>query len=170
MQLIEGFDAWPPDLRESAIKKLLASESKITSDDDRANIQRALRALISHHRQFEESDWSLPESELDQLEAAYTALAPFDKFKKIEWLFENEQAPLLNPSSAYDWERNIEASNEARRVAISSLMIGGVEDFFMFAQLVKEAGLIGRAVAQVADDATIEKTLARGILTGDDKS
>ncbi|EIG58037.1 helix-turn-helix transcriptional regulator [Bradyrhizobium sp. WSM1253] len=170
VQLIEGFDAWPPDLREAAVKRLLASESKITDDNDRANIQRALRALISHHRQFEESDWSLPENELDQLEAAYTALAPFDKLKKIEWLFENEQAPLLNPSSAYDWERNIEASNEARRGAISSLMIGGVEDLFSFAQLVKEAGLIGRAVAQVADSATVDKALARGIDAGDDKS
>ncbi|NPU13518.1 helix-turn-helix transcriptional regulator [Bradyrhizobium sp. 83002] len=171
VQLIEGFDAWAPDLRESAIKKLLATDSKIINDEDRANIQRALRALINHHRQFEESDWSLPETELDELEAVYTALAPFDKFKKIEWLFENEQAPLLNPLSAYAWERNIEASNEARRTAISSLMIdGSVEDIFTLARLVKEAGLIGRAVAQVADDAAIEEILASGILAGDDKS
>jgi hypothetical protein len=170
VQLIEGFDAWPPDLRGSAIKKLLASESKIADDDDRAKIQRALRALIHHHRQFEESDWSLPESELDELEVVYTALAPVDRYKKVEWLFENEQAPLLNPLSAYDWERNTEASNEERRAVISNMMTAGVEEIFTFARLVKETGLIGRALAQVADDATTEEVLARGILAGDDQS
>ena len=127
MQLIEGFDAWTPDLRDAAVKKLLASEGKIADDEDRANIQRALRTSINHHRQFEESDWSLPDSELDELEVVYSALAPLDKFKKIEWLFENEQAPLLNPLSAYDWQRNIEASNEARREAISTLLGDGVD-------------------------------------------
>jgi transcriptional regulator with XRE-family HTH domain len=169
VQLIERFGELAPDLRTAAVKQLLASEGKIADDDSRMQIQGALRALINHHRQFEESDWSLSEAELAELEAVYVALVPADKLKKVEWLFENEMAPLLNPIG-HDWQRNTEASNEARRAAIRDLSAEGIEAIFALADRVKLPGLIGRAVAQVADEAVVEEVLARGIQAGDDPS
>jgi transcriptional regulator with XRE-family HTH domain len=167
IQLIERFSELAPDLRTAAIKQLLMSNGRISDDDSRTQIQRALQALINHHRQFEDSDWSLPSAELAELEVAYAALAPSDKLKKIEWLFENEQALLLNPLG-HDWQQNIEASNEARRTAIRNLMAGSVEDLFALARIVREPALVGRAVAQVADGTTVDAVLAQGIQAGDD--
>jgi transcriptional regulator with XRE-family HTH domain len=169
VQLIELFAQLASDLRASTVEQLVASEGKISDDDSRMQIQQALRRVINHHRQFENSDWSLPEDDLAQLETAYVKLAPLDKFKKISWLFENELAPLPNPLG-HDWQLNIKASNEVRRTAVESLIPSGVEEIFGLARLVKEPALIGRAVAEIGDDTMVGEILARAIQADDDQS
>lgn len=169
LQLIDRFQEFALDLRAAVIGQLNRAEPRISDDQGRTQIQGAIRNLINQHRQFEESDWVLPAAELAELEATYNALAPSDRLKRVEWLFETEQAALLNPIGD-DWERNTEASNEARRTAVRDLITRGLDDVLALVQLVKEPALVGRAVAQVVDDGTSDEIVARAIQVGGDQS
>jgi transcriptional regulator with XRE-family HTH domain len=169
-QLINRFGELAPDLRRSAVKLLAASVTRFADDDSRSAMQQALRNLLHHHRQFGESDWALPPSELAEIERVYLAFVPVDPVKRIAWLFEQEQAPLPNPMG-HDWQLNEKVSNEARQNAIKELFnTGGIAPILALAQSAKFSGLVGKALAETATEDITDAALVRAIQADDDQS
>jgi hypothetical protein len=115
----------------------------------------------------------------ERLDALFVAADVFFLSRRVQFatLAARERIPaayqtneLVPNPIGHDWPRNIEASNEARRAAIRDLIADGIVGIFALASLVKEPGLIGRAIAQVGDDTVVDEVLARGIRAGDDWS
>jgi hypothetical protein len=148
-ELFERFADFAPDLRKKIVEQLVATAPKIKSDNDRVIIQKALRKLLHHHRQFEDSGWALPADELQRIEDAYYLFQPQDKLLRIKWLFDDHHAPVLDPPNPRDLDETDKASDKARREAAANLLadcgVKAVLDLYHIARL---PGLVGRAYAQ----------------------
>jgi hypothetical protein len=168
-QLIGRFGELAPDLCQSAVQVLAASVNNF-SDDEKSEIQRALRNLLHHHRQFGKSDWALPSQELAEIEKVYLAFVPFATVKRIAWLFEQEQALLPNPMG-HDWQLNQKASNEARQIAIKDLFnTGGIAPILSLAQSAELPALVGKALAETVPEDTTDAALVHAIRSDDGQS
>jgi hypothetical protein len=151
--LFQYFTNFAPDLRKKAVEQLVGISSQIGDDKDRVVIQKALRKLLNHHRQFPDAAWVLPDEELDTVERAYNLFTPSDKFLQIEWLFDDDRASLLNPESAHDYDLSNKASNDARREALLPLLEEfGKSSLSKLCFMVRLPALVGRAYAQICKD------------------
>jgi hypothetical protein len=169
-QLIARFGELAPELGQSAVTRLAEAAAKFVDDDSRLAIQQSLRTLLHHHRQFGESEWTLPASELAEMEKVYLAFAPVDPVKRIAWMFEQDEAPLPNPIE-HDWAHNREASNEARRIALKDLSdSAGLDGVLSLAQQAKFPALVGKALAETATEDITDAALVDALQTDSDQS
>lgn len=86
VELLENFPELPVDERKSISEQLSCDADKIS--DGRDELWTKLREIISHHRSYSDSDWALPEEELQNLEKIYLSLEPEDSIDKFSWLFD----------------------------------------------------------------------------------
>jgi hypothetical protein len=152
------------------VTHLAEAAAKFVDDDSRLAIQQSLRTLLHHHRQFGESEWTLPASELAEMEKVYLAFAPVDPVKRIAWMFEQDEAPLPNPIG-HDRALNREASNEARRIALKDLSdSAGLDGVLCLAQQAKFPALVGKALAETATEDITDAALVDALQTDSDQS
>lgn len=85
-ELLENFPGLPVDERNRIIEQLSCDIDKIS--DGRDELWTKLREIISRHRSYPDSDWALPEEELQNLEKIYLSLEPEDSIDKFSWLFD----------------------------------------------------------------------------------
>ena len=127
--LIKAFPNLPPEQRKTAIERLTAEASNICDDDARAEIGGALRALLSHHREFPDADWALPEEELVPVEMLYRVVQPGDLIKRSAWLFSNSVhlpvpvAKMVDGQHVdHSWELDQQEGANQRRAAIIEIL------------------------------------------------
>jgi hypothetical protein len=158
------------------IALLKAAASSMTIDEDRTQIWKALRHLISHHRRFAKSDWALPESELTKAEDACRLYEPRDPVTRVAWMFSRLEAELRAPSifdrdtSRHDMESDRRESERLRCSAVQDLNEQfGQHALFRLAGIEEVApGLIGMAVAHAGiDEATSDQILIRSLRSKD---
>ncbi|MGA3310142.1 MAG: helix-turn-helix transcriptional regulator [Xanthobacteraceae bacterium] len=148
-ELLERFSDFAPDHRTSVMQQLAATAPKMKNDVDLALVQHALRKLLNHHRQFPSAGWVLPKEELQSIEDIYFSFEPKDELLKIKWLFDDHHALILHPHDGREWEANSNASDEARREAISDLLAkSGVKTALKLYPECRLPGLVGRAYAR----------------------
>lgn len=131
-----------PDLAVQALEQIAP---KIDDEAAQITLWKKIRGLLHHHRQFPDTQWSLPEAVLGRLESIYERFAPNDPLKQIAWLFE-QSVQLPNPSSS-GWEAEQRDVDVARREAAQALYKnGGLPSVLSLARLTGAAGYIGKAL------------------------
>jgi transcriptional regulator with XRE-family HTH domain len=175
-QLIELFSQFSQGRRAEMTDLLKVAASRLTLDEDRARIWKALRHMINHHRKFAKSDWALPEDELAELESAYHLYEPNDPVTRVAWLFSGPEAELLQPSvyerdagsNCIDADRRM---SDALRCSVINDLLGrfGPEALYRIVSIENVAsGLIGVALAHSGvDDAIQEDILIRSLRSED---
>lgn len=164
--LFDRLADFAPELRKSVVQQLVATEPKMKTDADRVLVQRALRKLIHHHRQFEDAGWTLPAEELQTIEDAYFRFEPQDKLLRIKWLFDDHHAPILDPANPRDWEETSKASDKARREAMANLLAdSGVKAVLDLYRIARMPGLVGRAYAQNREDENFPREFIEALKT-----
>jgi transcriptional regulator with XRE-family HTH domain len=167
-ELIGRFGDLAPDLRKRFFKLAQTLPNEMTLEADRDRLRAALRGFIHRHRQFSQTDWAIPEDELSLLEGAHDSLQSSDVITRHCWLFSSEMAPLLRPPGM-GWEENGKASREARQAAMTEILERlGVPGVRQLAEAVVAHGLVGRAVADAANDTLIHQILGDLFRVGDD--
>jgi hypothetical protein len=175
-QLIAVFAQFSPGRRAEMTALLKDTASRMTLDEDRTRVWKALRHLISHHRKFAKSDWALPEGDLAEVESAYYLFEPQDPVTRVAWMFSGPEAGLLRPSvyerdagpSSMDADRR--ESDTLRRAAVEVLTERfGQDALYRLARSDEVApGLIGAAVAHAGvDDSTRDEILIRSLKSED---
>lgn len=155
--LINAFANLAPDHRKAALEHLTAAAERINDDDARAEIGGALRGLLSHHREFPDAGWALPEEELVPVEALYFAVQPRDPLKRCAWLFSPHVRLPLPAAKMTDgkdvdrsWELDQQEAENQRREAIREILVSrGAEGVWSLARLVERPELVGRATAEL---------------------
>ena len=175
-QLIKLFSQFSPGRRAEMIAVLRDAASRMTLDENRARIWKALRHMISHHRRFAKSDWALPESELAEVEGVYHLYEPRDPVTRVAWMFAGPEAELLQPSvyerdagsNSMDADRR--ESDALRRLAVDELLGRfGPEALYRLAGTEEVApGLIGVALAHAGVDDTAKEDILIRSLRSDD--
>jgi len=157
--LIKAFPNLPPEQRRTAIGQLRTEAGNVRDDDARAEIGGALRSLLSHHREFPDADWALPEEELGPIEMLYRVVQPGDVIKRSAWLFSHAvhlPVPVAKMVGGqhvdHSWELDQkEAANQRRAVIIEILDARGAAGVWSLAQSVERPDLVGQALGGVTD-------------------
>ena len=169
-KLIGRFSDLAPKHREKALRLLAAIAANVQSDEERAVFREALRRLISHHRQFGDTNWALPKAELSELETVYNKFELKDLTAQFHWLFESDTVQLLDPNG-HDWKANQEASARSRNTAVSRLLQEqGTQGILAFSKVVKLPALVGRSLVDVAEKAEVDSILVQALNTEGDSN
>lgn len=117
-------------------------------------VWHSLRKIIYHHRSHPDTDWALPETELQRFEALYHSLEPKDSIQKNIWLF-NENWPQF--LEGYKHERGSHNEQHAliasRRAEVLDEMYKayGIEKIKEIGLTVKEPWAYGETLAMILE-------------------
>ena len=141
----------PPEARNALVEALEQLDQRLEDESARAEIWDSIRAFVSRHREFSEARWALPASELVRFDPLVESFSPKSLVAQFEWLFENglihlDEAPRRDDHEAFD-----AALAERRAEAVQAILeAGGWDAVLEFVGQVENAGVIGVALAQVA--------------------
>jgi transcriptional regulator with XRE-family HTH domain len=163
---------------ESALDALEAAEPRVSDRSEQTAFWDKLRRVLHHHRQFPETDWSLPVDALHRLEAVYERFTPSDPLEQVTWLFRN--SVVLPKPSAEGWEGERRDVDVARQQAAKALFdVGGKASALALARRVEVPGYLGKALhdsglpaadldallkTAVRSDDAYERDLAHGLI------
>lgn len=112
----------------------------------------SLRKLLSHHRSYPDSDWSLPESELERYEKLFHALEPEDVIQKSIWMFEDHH-PEFPEGYVYEkdsYEEHLKSINQKRIEELNNIYINfGIEKIKELSYSVKQPWILGDTLAYI---------------------
>jgi hypothetical protein len=114
--LIGELSHLPPSARQQAVISLSHLANELDKEDDREALWQALRRLVTHHREYSDADWALPNEELNALDELIKALAPQSAARRHAWLFKEGWVTLGDHGKRDDFAA-YEAALQERRVA-----------------------------------------------------
>lgn len=156
VEILDNFPALPSDERIRIIEQLKSDIDKIS--DNHYKLWSKLREVISKHRSHPDSDWSLPEEELKDLEEIYLVLEPKDTIDRLCWLFDGR--PKLLEGVKKEDRRDNKHYDQLRLDALNKIRDEyGFDGLIKLAERVKYPIYVGNALAQENIDSTEEEKL-----------
>ena len=111
----------------------------------------ALRALVTHDRQFPEVDGVFPAEELQEYSQLADELRPLDPSARFQWLFKNPWVDIPEDRTK-DFQAYDEAVARYRREAVlKTLEFGGLATLLELARSCGAPTVLGRSAATVLD-------------------
>ncbi|HAL65357.1 MAG TPA: hypothetical protein DCP10_07315 [Bacteroidales bacterium] len=113
-----------------------------------------IRGILNQHRSHPDTDWALPENELQELENLYNKLQPPDIISKYIWLF-NDKWPALPEGLKNDFneksqEQILKRIKDVRKNAITIFLQElGLNQTIELRKQVKEPWLLGEPLADI---------------------
>jgi hypothetical protein len=144
----EVWRGWP-ELGQSIPDALAKVDADRLTDEDRAVVHKALRKLISDHRQYSDANWAMPVSVLAILEEQERRFLPKDAVLQYSQLFSWHPDVPDAPMKKYgrDWDEWIlEKQSQAVKAVYDQ---GKLADIRRLADLVELPERIGRSLAQM---------------------
>lgn len=147
--VIDEIARFPQNLRSAVLQLLENLDRESFSEDQRAEIATALRAMITRHRQFETTEWAMPSVEVESLETVMHRFESQSLAQRICWLFKDyPELPISHEKMNFDEK---EQEVERRRIAgLQSLFeqagMAGIRELFESAKAPRLVGwTIGKA-------------------------
>ena len=122
------------------------------SNDEQEVLWKSLRRYIARHREFSDTDWALPESELDRLDKVEQSISPKEAKAIHEWLFA-EHSPDLGWGGKGDYSKYQEELDEHRKNAVAAVeREDGLAGVLATAKASPIPGDVGWALANATGD------------------
>jgi len=142
-----------PKLRQKILSFLINNHTKI--NQEKYSGWHELRKILSNHRSFSDSDWALPESELQIFEKLYTLLEPTDFIDETLWIFNNHLPDfpegIDRDNLSYDKQQKI-AKNKRYEALEKIYNDFGIEKIKSLVKEVKEPWILGDVLAYLLED------------------
>ena len=146
--LIDDLDHLFTDYRRQVRDQLQAFIAEAPTEGEQVRVWKALRNLTSHHREYSDATWALPEQELDELDELIKQLAPASPLERHAWLFDDGVVTLGDQSRRDDYGAYDAAVDERRAEAVRDIVeAGGIETLMSFLERVKVPAYVGAALA-----------------------
>lgn len=145
--LIELLDDLPKTDFDTIADSLFAMNLETLPQSDRLLIWNTLRDQLSHHLQFPDAEWALPQEAIERLKQCYARFEPKDPVLKKCWLFSCHcNFPEGGSSRGREREDTI---IQARIAAVEELFdIGGLPMLFELACKVEHVYCLGWSLSQ----------------------
>ena len=116
-------------------------------DKDKVIVKNSLDNLISHHREFEDADWALPESALKNLDTIRRNFVPSDVVLQYQPYFTWNPDDPEGPKERYGdaWDKWLEGKRE--QAAFEVYKQEGLEGLFRLSNEAVLPACVGQAVA-----------------------
>ena len=152
LQLIDEGSDLPATARRDVREGLAAvvKRDNLTSEAQH-RLWEKLREFIARHREFSDTNWALPETELAELEASEKALAPDDPAARKAWLFERDMPDLGDGSGARteDFKKYTSELNSRRQEAVTEVeSAAGLEGVIALSKQAYSPAIVGDALAE----------------------
>ncbi|MEV1023237.1 hypothetical protein [Streptomyces sp. NPDC050264] len=149
VDLIGKIDDLPPKQRSEVAQRLIELAEGLEDDDQRSVLHHALRAQISRHQEYSDTEWALPADELRPLQDACAALEPRTPVQRYAWLFQSDWI-TLGDIRRRDNHAAYNAEILARRAAAvgETIANGGLRAIMALASKTEFAYLVGVALAE----------------------
>lgn len=153
-QLVSEFDRLSPDAQGRAVSALRELDPLALGEETSEELWSVAMQFVRRHRQFPDAEWSLPETTLQELEAAVSQLRPRAPLRASSWLFEGWMPDIGVPRGddvrAYDAEV-LRLRQQAVRAALKLEGLDAVRDF---ASAVELPWAVGQALGPLGDEET----------------
>jgi hypothetical protein len=152
-QLVEAIDDLSPSDRNKIVDFIRENKKNIEQVD--YSIWHQLRKILGRHRSYPESNWALPESELNAIDSLYKELAPTDLVQTYKWMF-NENWPEFPGGFNHN-----DINHESQEAFIKEKRIEGLKAIYdkydlkiieELANEVKEKWIFGDTAAHIIDE------------------
>ena len=164
LAVIDKVDNLPPEQLAEFTARLTALAGRLDDDDARGRLHDALRDKTARHREYADTAWALPDSELAALEGATAALRPSDPVRRCAWLFASDWVELGDVGRRDDLEA-YDAELASRRADAVRDVVGaeGLPGVVRLADVSGSPYAAGAALAaaQPTHDAEMTTWLAR---------
>ncbi|MHA7133783.1 hypothetical protein, partial [Oerskovia turbata] len=164
LAVIGKVDDLPPEQLVDFTARLTVLAGRLDDDDARSRLHDALRDKTARHREYADTAWALPDSEVAALEAATEALRPRDPVRRCAWLFASDWVELGDVGRRDDLEA-YDAELARRRADAVQDVVGaeGLDGVVRLADVSGSPHAVGAALAaaQPAHDAEMTTWLAR---------
>lgn len=168
--LIEAFPNLDPGARKKLPSILAEKAASLNNDASRLLVWNAIRKLLDHHRSFPQADWSLPETELKEIESVYTLFQPVDPINQRAFLF-SDSVFLTTGRPIDDWEARETAIRSMRQEAIAEILeIEGNSGIVRIAQTAESPFYVGMAYAEQVSTINDADALLEDMLSPNDDS
>ena len=148
VDLIERVDDLPEEMR----REVLASLSHLAADVDEAfksQVWPPLRDLVTNHRQYNDAQWALPESELALFDPVLERLRPSEPAISHGDLFSPGLMYIDGVSSLEGWETFQEVVGARQTEAVAAILNdGGVQAVLELSESVESPRPVGAALAR----------------------
>ncbi|MDE0231070.1 MAG: hypothetical protein OXN93_02165 [bacterium] len=160
--LIELVNSLPSEARNALHATLVCIADSGPSEDVRSAIWPPLRHMVDKHRSYSDTNWALPESELDRFAQVLERLRPSAPLDAYGWLFVN-WVRSINGITPRDYEAYTEALEARRAEAVrATLETGGVAAVLELAVRVDNPRAVGTALARASSDMDTSMLAAMG--------
>ena len=150
-QLVDRCGDMGPNTRAELIDAL-GDVARSADEPTRRAIWPVMREMVARHREFDDTEWALPASELEPFESLMGPLRP-ESFAEVHgWLFDLWVPSLEGVSRRTEDRDTRDAAVAARRAeAVREILTsGGLDAVIAFAGSVEAPGLVGEALARAA--------------------
>ncbi|MFB6608705.1 hypothetical protein ACFCVO_00145 [Agromyces sp. NPDC056379] len=147
-RVVGVFDRLPNEAKRSALEGLGQLDRENLDPAAVISLWDAIGGFVRKHRQFPDSEWSLPEEWLEPLEDRAAALAPSAPSETNRWLFD-DWSPDIGVSIADDYAAYEDSLEKARVDAAQQILVA--QGFDALAQLANEVAMpaaLGVAAAE----------------------
>ena len=141
------------EARLRVLCSLLGQANNLREQQAGKELWDKIRFVLNRHRSFPEASWAMTEDETASLYEAYDRLTPEDPVIANSWLFfERPAFPDPTPAESTSLEEERKRADDAQRGAVRSIhSIGGDASIIRLAELARNSGAVGRAVARALE-------------------
>jgi hypothetical protein len=151
--VIKKIESLPTQLQDKSINHLLAVDTTNINQKDLAIICDPLRGIIHKHKEFSDAEWALPADSVDRFYLLYQNFEPNNIIYRYAWLFSfnlNFLYGIHKERIHGDWETRDKKNKQAQTSAARKVYFqADINVFLEMAELVKEPGLLGAAIANI---------------------
>jgi hypothetical protein len=162
-QLLDHLDDLSQPAQDTILTYLATDAVGSLPTTDQYELWTKLTALVIKHRKYVDADWALPSERVDQIAKVAERLEPSAPALRHRRLFSN-RIDLYEEKG--DYQRQEEALNERRRVAISEILQGGgVQAVLAFGESVESPWRVGFALGTLGNGVIDQALLPNLLLT-----
>ncbi len=149
VDLLSKINGLSPTARTSAATALSQIAAGEPTEQFKSDLWPVLREVLERHRQFHDTGWALPETELGPFAQALKCLQPIDPVAAYGHLF-SSALRYIDGICVTDGRETFEAAHTARRVAAVNAMLAnaGLGSVLKFSQGVEAPRWVGMALAE----------------------
>lgn len=147
IEVIARWNHFPGEVFQKVLNYLESPEAKQRSEAERFALWQKLADEVNRHRKYSDSDWAMPEEELQRLDHAAQAIKPANPAVIHQRLFNDYDHHFF---SGEDYEAEAKKVAQMRTDAVAEILeANGAEYFLEMAKAVKLPSELGGALGRI---------------------